>query len=184
MKTGRNNNNKGFSLVELIVVVAVLAVVVSIAGLSLANISNKRATKCADEMIALMERTRVLTLGKAQNAVECVIYYDSASETYRAALYQGSTAVSERELGKQPLEVTVYFDNESAGHKLEDISGIAPARTTAGLHVMFDRASGAFIEGINSVGGAKKYCTKIVVKGGNRTIEILPVGKTGKISRK
>ena len=34
MRTGRNNKNGGFSLVELIIVVAIMAIVVGVIGLS------------------------------------------------------------------------------------------------------------------------------------------------------
>ena len=34
MRIGRNNKNSGFSLVELIIVIAIMAIVVTVAGLS------------------------------------------------------------------------------------------------------------------------------------------------------
>ena len=38
MRTGRNNKNGGFSLVELIIVVAIMAIVVGVIGLSVQNV--------------------------------------------------------------------------------------------------------------------------------------------------
>jgi prepilin-type N-terminal cleavage/methylation domain-containing protein len=185
MKIGRKNKDKddrGFSLVELVIVIAIMAVVAGTAMLSVSILTNKRVTKCADEITTTLERARVLTLGKAQNDVETVIYKDSVTGKYMAKIYQGGSVVSERELGKSPIEISVYFDNAVTGVSLESISrsGIAASDPADGLHVIFDRSSGAFKSG-TSTGGS--YFTKIEVTNGKKTVEINAVGKTGKISK-
>ncbi len=185
MKIGRNSKNAGFSMVELIVVIAIMAILVGVVGANVASLNGRRLAKCADEIVSVMERARVLTLGKEQNNVECIISYDSASQTYKAVVLQGGSKVSERELGKNPIQVKVYFDNEATGYLLEEISGVSPAGTGQGLHVVFNRASGAFVENVNTAGGSTKhYCTKIEVTNSGRIIEILTVGKTGKITKR
>jgi prepilin-type N-terminal cleavage/methylation domain-containing protein len=176
MKTGRNSN-RGFSLVELVIVIAIMAIVSGLATLSVSIITNKKVSKCADEIVSTMERARVLTLGKAQNNVECIIYQDG--ESYIAQIIQGGSVVSEREIGKTPIKITVYFDS-GAGVDISAVNGKSPAGTGNGLHVIFDRASGAFVADVNAQG---KYCTKIEVTNGKRTVNILPVGRTGKISK-
>jgi hypothetical protein len=125
-----------------------------------------------------MERARVLTLGKAQNNVECIIY-DTGAGSYMAEILQEGEVISEREIGKSPIKITVFFDS-GTGVDLSAVSGKSPAGTGSGLHVIFDRASGAFVADVNSQG---KYCTKIEVTNGKRTVNILTVGRTGKISR-
>jgi len=195
MRTGRSNSiickndirrkcdNSGFSLVELIIVVAILAIVVGGLTLSLSVVSNRKVLKCADEIAATIERARVMTLGKAQNDVECIISFDGSDNTYHAVIIQGGSEVSDREVGEAPIAVTVYFDNDTVGYTLDNIKGDAPANdTSAGLHILFNRSSGAFVEGTNIAGTEKKYCSKIVVSGGNREVEINTVGRTGKIT--
>ena len=71
MKTGRKNKNSGFSLVELIIVIAIMAMLVGVMATSVGTLTGK-GQKCADEIVTTIERTRVLTLGKEQNQVECV----------------------------------------------------------------------------------------------------------------
>ncbi len=189
MKTGRKNNNSGFSLVELVIVIAIMAVLVGVMATSVSSLTGRRVRKCADEIVTTLERARVLTLGKEQNQVECVISYDDTTKEYKAQILQGGTVVTDRILGKEPIEVTVYFEGDSTGYSLIDLKGsdslLPYVSSSQGLHLVFNRASGAFEKNTcmaNSV--LKEYCQKIVVSNGTRTIEITTVGKTGKILTK
>lgn len=194
MRIGRNNKNSGFSLVELIIVIAIMAIVVTVAGLSVGTLTGRRVRKCADEIVSTIERARVLTLGKEQNNVECVISYDSTDKEYHAMVYQvingTPTEVSDRVVGRDPIEVQVYFDDDDDTHAypLTELKGTLPyASSTQGLHLVFNRASGAFEAGTCEAGGAKKnFCKRIVVSNsdGTRRIEITTVGRTGKIVTK
>ena len=102
MRTGRNNKNGGFSLVELIIVVAIMAIVVGVIGLSVGTLTGRKIAKCADEIVSTLERARVLTLGKEQNQVEFVL--TDVSGEYHAQIYQGGTKVSDRIVGKDPTD--------------------------------------------------------------------------------
>lgn len=193
MRIGRNNKNSGFSLVELIIVIAIMAIVVTVAGLSVGTLTGRRVRKCADEIVSTIERARVLTLGKEQNNVECVISYDSTDKEYHAMVYQvingTPTEVSDRVVGRYPIEVQVYFDDDDThAYPLTELKGTLPyASSTQGLHLVFNRASGAFEAGTCEAGGAKKnFCKRIVVSNsdGTRRIEITTVGRTGKIVTK
>lgn len=73
MRTGRKSNNGGFSLVELIIVIAIMAILVGVMAISASSLTGRKVKKCADEIVSTIERTRVLTLGKEQNDVECVL---------------------------------------------------------------------------------------------------------------
>lgn len=194
MRIGRNNKNSGFSLVELIIVIAIMAIVVTVAGLSVGTLTGRRVRKCADEIVSTIERARVLTLGKEQNNVECVISYDSTDKEYHAMVYQvinGTlTQVSDRVVGRDPIQVQVYFDDDDDTHaySLTELKGTMPyASSTQGLHLVFNRASGAFEAGTCEARGTKKnFCKRIVVSNsdGTRRIEITTVGRTGKIVTK
>ena len=130
----------------------------------------------------------MLTLGKEQNNVECVISYDSTDKEYHAMVYQvingTPTEVSDRVVGRDPIEVQVYFDDDDThAYPLTELKGTLPY----GLHLVFNRASGAFEAGTCEAGGAKKnFCKRIVVSNsdGTRRIEITTVGRTGKIVTK
>lgn len=121
MRTGRNNKNGGFSLVELIIVVAIMAIVVGVMGLSVGTLTGRKIAKCADEIVSTLERARVLTLGKEQNQVEFVLLQNSSTGEYRAQIYQGGTIVSDRIVGKEPITIQVYFDDDSTPYNLSQL---------------------------------------------------------------
>ena len=195
MRTGRNNRDKGYSLIELVVVIAIMAILVGVFTISISSLSGRKVNKCADEIVATLERARVLTLGKEQNQVEFRLFYDETEKQYRAQIYQGGVAVTDRVIGKDPIEIKVTFENDvTMEYKLADgiIKGSAPYVVSGvgeeGLFLVFNRSSGAFEQGTNTVGNSssdvRSYCSKIIVSSGSRTIEITPVGRTGKILKK
>lgn len=184
MRTGRNNKNGGFSLVELIIVIAIMAIVVTVMGLSVGTLTGRKVAKCADEIVSTLERARVLTLGKEQNQVEFLLLQDSNGE-YHAQIYQSGTKITDRVIGKEPITIQVYFANDSTPYSLSQLKGTLPyASTSPGLHLVFNRASGAFEEKTCAAADVvKDYCNKIVISNsdGTRTITIITVGRTGKI---
>lgn len=191
MKTGRKNNNGGFSLVELVIVIAIMAVLVGVMATSITSLTGRRVRKCADEIVTTLERTRVLTLGKEQNQVECVISYDTDKKEYKAQILQGGTVVTDRILGKDPIKITVYFEENSTEYLLTDLMGsdslLPYVSASKGLHLVFNRASGAFEKNTTTLTSGSTdmgYCQRIDVSNGTRTIEITTVGKTGKILTK
>ena len=83
----------------------------------------------------------------------------------------------------------MYFDDDNThAYPLTELKGTLPyASSTQGLHLVFNRASGAFEAGTCEAGGAKKnFCKRIVVSNsdGTRRREITTVGRTGKIVTK
>ena len=131
----------------------------------------------------------MLTLGKEQNQVECVISYDTDKKEYKAQILQGRTVVTDRTLGKEPIDIKVYFEGDSTGYSLTELKGsdslLPYVSSSKGLHLVFNRASGAFEKDTCTANNVlKEYCQKIVVSNGTRNIEITTVGKTGKILTK
>ena len=43
MKTGRKNNNSGFSLVELVIVIAIMAVLVGVMATSITSLTGRKS---------------------------------------------------------------------------------------------------------------------------------------------
>ena len=121
MRTGRKSNNGGLSLVELIIVIAIMAILVGVMAISASSLTGRKVKKCADEIVSTIERTRVLTLGKEQNDVECVLTYEG--KEYHAKIYQKGTLVSDRIVGKDPIDIKVYFEDgaSATGYTLAEI---------------------------------------------------------------
>ena len=97
--------------------------------------------------------------------------------------------VTDRTLGKEPIDIKVYFEGDSTGYSLTELKGsdslLPYVSSSKGLHLVFNRASGAFEKDTCTANNVlKEYCQKIVVSNGTRNIEITTVGKTGKILTK
>ena len=195
MKKTHKMSNKGFTLVELIVVVAIFTILLGIAVPSLNSILGFRVNRAANSIASALDRTKI-----------------EAS----------SRLVGEMKLEKRAdgYYISYYLDRGKVGgasHVTEDDpEKIAPARTeisytssdgsshfmAAGdsLILTYDRATGGFLpiqstvisqeEILNDLKAGKDvplqktgtYCTSITVSGGRRYKTLSLIKETGKYS--
>ena len=195
MKKTHKMSNKGFTLVELIVVVAIFTILLGIAVPSLNSILGFRVNRAANSIASALDRTKI-----------------EAS----------SRLVGEMKLEKRAdgYYISYYLDRGKVGgasHVTEDDpEKIAPARTEISYtssdgssHVMaagdsliitYDRATGGFLpiqstvisqeEILNDLKAGKDvplqktgtYCTSITVSGGRRYKTLSLIKETGKYS--
>ena len=175
-------DNRGFSLAELIVAMSIMVILSVTSLMAVSVLTGAKVNKVCEDTVALMERCKTLSLGKEQGQVEARVFIDAATNSIMAELYQGTNLISSENMGNTSVNVSVYFQGDSVAYSLTDISGNTPARTTSGIHVMFSRGTGAFVEDTNKVAsGEKKYIEKIVFFTGSKQKEIKLVGVTGKI---
>ncbi|MBR1862307.1 MAG: prepilin-type N-terminal cleavage/methylation domain-containing protein [Lachnospiraceae bacterium] len=73
-------NNKGISLVELVIVIAIMSVIIGTASLGFGMVSTKAATQCASNMEISLNRCRIHTMGKSNGLV--AFYADSNGEIW------------------------------------------------------------------------------------------------------
>ena len=71
-------NNLGFSLVELIIVVAIMSLFVGVTGYGLSLSSGKPAEECARKLAACIQHGRTTTMGKYRNII--TVSKESGSE--------------------------------------------------------------------------------------------------------
>lgn len=64
-----NTNNRGFSLVELIIVIAIISVIAGVAGFGLSLSSGKPAEECAKKLVSAISHGRTATMGKYRNEI-------------------------------------------------------------------------------------------------------------------
>ena len=195
MKKTHKMSNKGFTLVELIVVVAIFTILLGLAVPSLNSILGFRVNRAANSIASALDRTKI-----------------EAS----------SRLVGEMKLEKRAdgYYISYYLDRGKVGgasHVTEDDpEKIAPARTEISYtssdgssHVMaagdsliltYDRATGGFLpiqstvisqeEILNDLKAGKDvplqktgtYCTSITVSGGRRYKTLSLIKETGKYS--
>lgn len=60
------DDNKGFSLVELIVIVAIMAILIGVMAANISRISGYRAKECRTKVISSLENGKLITLSKSR----------------------------------------------------------------------------------------------------------------------
>lgn len=163
MSSNKKNNNRGFSLVELIVVVAIGAILIGASILSIASISGTAAKQCARNIESILNKTRVTTMGKDTAVIK--LYKDLSDGAYYYEVTvtngKGEITAETKKIGRSNLEIrySTTFNNAS---KL-DVSNP--------IKIEFDRSSGAENTDIG----------KIWVKHGSTEKTITIYKETGKI---
>lgn len=179
-----NNKNGGFSLVELIVVIAIMAVLTGIAAMSLASVMGVSVKQCARDIQSAANQTRVSTLGKDE-VIMTITKGNKAksSEAYYCTIVTkdglGKTTENEEKIGKSNLDIT-YVLSDSKGNKSSDIT----LDDTHSLTIKFNRGTGAMAPCMKSDGssGGGYYCMQIKVKKNSTEKIISFYPETGKVS--
>ena len=183
------NKNKGFKLVELIIVIAIFAILLGIAVPSLNSILGFRVNRAANSIAAALDKTKT----EASNRLV------------------GEMKLEKREDG---YYISYYLDRGKSEVKQDQPEKIAPARTIISyttdngteqelavgdsIVLTYDRATGAFLPLQDKVWKQKEilsvladgkdipltrsgaYCTKITVRGGGRYKTLNLIQETGK----
>lgn len=171
-------NNKGYSLVELIVVIVIMALLVGTAFLSISIIFGASAKACSNDIKEALAECKVTAMGKSEAKVE--IYKDAADNSIYVIQWikQGDDWVAKKtdEAGNAiPEEVgnsRVYV-----GYKPKDG---AETELTAGssLQICYDRGNGAFSDKSDGC----ILCEEIYVRGGSRSYVLTLTELTGKVA--
>ena len=179
-----NNKNGGFSLVELIVVIAIMAVLTGIASMSLASVMGVSVKQCARDIQSAANQTRVSTLGKDEVIMTITKGNKSkSSEAYYCTIVTkdglGKTTENEEKIGKSNMDIT-YVLSDSKGNKTSDIT----LDDTHSLTIKFNRGTGAMAPCMKSDGssGGDYYCMQIKVKKNSTEKIISFYPETGKVS--
>lgn len=160
-------NNKGFSLVELIVVLAIMAVLTGSVVTYIGTYGSTKVKNCMREIENHMSETKVCAMSKTS---AYMIIYANNTGVYVTSV-QGSLKETDK-VGEKGLKVT-YASQRSRN----SYTAVGETETT-GLKIEYDRASGALKK--NADGKYDVYAIQISNGNSTHTIEIEPV--TGKTS--
>lgn len=164
-------NNKGYSLMEAIVIIAILGVLTGFMATSSGLFDGRRVKACADSVSSLLDKVRLANLGKDE--VTLTIYKDT-DQAIKAKIVTKIMSRNDSITEKTFIE-DVSDDNVEMSYST-DISGSAenPAGA-AGMVFNFNRNTGAIKD--TSPNGIQ--C--IILRKGNAEKKIKIYAATGKI---
>lgn len=167
----KKQNNKGFSLVELIVVIAIGVILASATVISISSVLGVAVKQCARNVESVLNKAKVSTMGK--DSVVVKIYKNDSSGGDGAYYYElyvnGATTPTEtKKIGRSNIEVSYSMK--------QDYSDKKALQGSDSITIEFDRSSGAEKE--NADGSC---CSRIWVKKGGTEKVITIYKETGKV---
>ena len=174
-------NEKGFSLVELIIVIAIMAVVIGTVVFSVSMVFSANAKTCCNNLQRAIADCKVTTMGKSEawlvlyrgsdNQIYCQMYYNEAMIENDA---EGNPKVKKdddgnvimkavpaneepQKIGGNRVEITYIYTDE---YKNEKPSSDLKKGVENGITIVFDRSSGSFKNAPKSmeiIGGNRHY---------------------------
>lgn len=173
------SGNDGFSLVELIIVVAIMAALLTTVMLSISMVFSANAKACANSIQRAVADCKVTTMGKS--AAWLIIYRDTDGVLYgqmhTMEQKSGEAVGTYEEVVQEPEKlggkrVSITYTDESGADM-----GELPVGESNGIRIEFDRSSGSFKDGtiksIDIIGGNKHYQLTLIKLTGKLSIELL-----------
>ena len=196
MEKTRDIRNKGFTLVELIIVVAIFTILLGIAIPSLDSILGFRVNRAANSITAALDRTKT----EASNRLVGEMMLEKKSDGYYISYYLDRGKVRSTSNIKQDQPEKIAPARTIISYTTDTDSTDRVMNVGDKLIITYDRATGAFLPIQGSVisqndiltklnagedvplqrDGA--YCTSITIKGGRRYKTISLIKDTGKYS--
>lgn len=183
-------NNKGLSLVELIVVIAIMAVLVGMLALSLSILTGAQAKQAAEKISSQLNEAKTGSMSRYQQTL--TLKYETKNELagfpsdgfyaeksyldMKKDLTTKEVGKESRRVGSKQVQITIYYTNAS-GTQSYDLT------TTGGdVIISYDRTSGALKPITNAASslGSDAVLQSITCKSGLKTYEIEFTPQTGK----
>lgn len=104
MKQRKQSNNRGFSLVELIVIVLILGILAVSATISISQIAKANVTSCAKKLANVLDKARLETISKT-GTVKLELSY--VGNVYLATVIIRGVRQEPVELGSGSIDLTL-----------------------------------------------------------------------------
>ena len=150
------DNNKGYTLIEMIVTIAIMAVVMVVMGYSLSILTNSRAKGCADDLYTAIQSARTEAMAK-EGEISLIITAPTDG------IYVKLNTGDETKIGGNRITVTT------------NTGDLVPGGSNASYEIKFDKRSGAFADEYGSIfiKGSTTYELKLYKLTGKVTVEKL-----------
>ena len=157
-------NNKGFSYVEFILVIAIMAILVGLTALSMGLVARTNVTRGAEKLYSSLSQARSASLAKGTLRGALVISYDGSKYyCYVGDPSNPNMMELREELVTSPVEIGYYEEGDDTLQKM--LAGDS-------LYIYYDQSTGAFT-------GSICY-SEIVLINGDKTASIKLHEATGK----
>ena len=158
-------NNRGFTLIEVIVVVVIISIVAAVSVPGISSLLNSNVTKAASKLNSVCMRTRTITMSSAEGSIFLTVYMKD--ENYYAEIFKFEAGNRNRDKDYQTVDEPVFLGNNSLS--LYELGGgkITDANP---FYVQFEKGSGAF----------KSKSKGIKMSGSGRDIKLYFVQDTGR----
>ena len=166
-------NNKGYSLVELIIVIVIMALLSGTVLFSISMIFGASAKACANDIKEALAENKVTAMGKSEAKVE--IYRDASDNNIYIIQW-----VKEGGVWKpKKVDDAGNAVSEKVGNSRVYVAYEEKDSSTAGssLQLCYDRGNGGFSDKSENC----ILCKKIYVKGGSRSYVLTLTELTGKV---
>lgn len=164
-------DNSGFSLIEVLVVLAITAIILSMAGITMGIVNNANVSKAATRFEAMINRSRSESIAKGTDAGRLVITCENGK-------VYGQIGAGDKELicNKQ---ITVYAGDVDSGGA-DPYSETSIYMTGTGL----SNGDSIVVEftpaGVVKRNDSGLNICKLLFKRGNRQVEVVLYRQTGK----
>lgn len=157
-------DNRGYSLIELVIVLAIIAVLMGTVFYSIILVFSANAKSCANNIQRSIGDCKVTTMGKADAYM--VLYRDDSGVYTQMHVTESDGTVTDEEPQK------VGTNRVTVGY----VQGGAETELTPGtlIEIRFDRSNGGF------KAGAGGLYDEIYVRGGSKNYSITMIAPTGK----
>lgn len=154
-------NNAGISIVEIVIVVAIMGIIGGAVLLSTTVATDKQVSSCAEKLVSSLEQTRSLVMGKQSGYVK--IWQDPGDYVYIQMYINGQAFSDEVAIGKQGVVVNYTYISDP------DTGATATATLTAGsaieIHFMrngsVSKSAGLQVKEFSITNGRREVLVKI-----------------------
>lgn len=155
-KSMKKKDNRGLSLVEIILVIALMTAIAGVAGYGLGLISHKPVEECARKVEIALNQNRTNSMGKKEAYLEFFMTSDGVAvqEYSQSARESGPREGNRVIIGAADVNLRfVYKDAGGADVNAEGDTGTPPGTLlgTGRIKVSFKRDNGSLIENENGL---------------------------------